>query len=492
MPAPRAPGRGGVTAMHMALIASVAFALTAIVLLVLLYTDQEGLKNELRTLREDKSKLLGAGEERSISLYSAARADGTSLAKLLDQARIQTAKLITATESENDVPSLTQKVSSAKDAASKLIKSIDEEQRGETSQGDGEGRGAYAASFVTTGLLDAFKSLTAILESEHARLVSAEDEKRQLNQRATQLASDMQNQREQFEKTVAEINTQMGDIEKSRTASRTDRDKQIADMQQRVDELNRVYRGDIQKVKVEAEMAKGALAEMKARDKARMEKLGDLQIGPQPLVPARKADGTVVEAKAGEDIVYIDLGRGMHLVPGMNFAVYPAGAAIPTEGRAKARIQVQRIFERTSECKVVELLGNQVVRVGDQIANPIYDRKRPMKFRVLGEFDLNGDGTPDPQAVGTFEAIIKDWNGMVADRVGPDVDFVVLGIAPRRPVTVGDTSPERKERDALAQRLFDDYNAELDKARNLGIPILVQDVFLNFLGYGEHLPRTFP
>jgi hypothetical protein len=475
-----------------ALIVTVALCLTSIVLLVLLYTDQEALKNELATLRQDKAKLIAPGEERSITLYPAAREPRPTLAGLLEQARVETARLITASEAENDVPSLTQKVNQAVETAGKLIQRIDIEQGGESSQGDGEGRGAYAGSFVTTGLLDAFRSLTAILESEHGRLVAAEDEKRQLNARTGQLAEDMSSQREAFDKKIADINAQVSDIEKSRTASREEHNKQVVDMGRRLDELNASYTNDIQRVRRESEMAKGALAEFKDRHNTLLAKLGDMQGGPQPLITARKADGRIVTAKAGEDIVYINIGAGAHVEAGMNFAVYPGSTPIPADGRAKARIQVQRIFDQTSECKIVERLDNQVVREGDQIANPIYDRNRPVKFRILGEFDLNGDGSTDPQAAGIFQAMIKKWGGVVTDELTPDVDFVVLGVAPRRPVTVGDASPERKERDALAQRLYDEYNSALEKARSLSVPLLLQETFLNFLGYGERLPRTFP
>jgi hypothetical protein len=185
-------------------------------------------------------------------------------------------------------------------------------------------------------------------------------------------------------------------------------------------------------------------------------------------------DGSVVQAVSGEQIVYIDLGLRDHIKAGMTFAVYSRIRGIPADGRGKASIRVNNVFETTSECQVNTTTAADPVVEGDVVANPVYDRNRQFNFVVSGDFDLTFDGKIDDPAGEQVRRMIKEWGGAIEPTVDTRTDFVVLGAAP----TVGVTAEEARKR----------FEAVKQEARSLGIPILTRTQFLNFVGFG--VPRN--
>jgi hypothetical protein len=141
------------------------------------------------------------------------------------------------------------------------------------------------------------------------------------------------------------------------------------------------------------------------------------------------------------------------------------------------------IDDQSAECRIVDVARNEVILEGDLIANPIYDSDRAVRFVVLGEFDLDHDGLPDPAGAPIIRSMVTEWGGTLSDELTALTDFVVLGGAPRRPRPVRDAAPEEAERVRAMQQLFDGYHETVRAARTLAIPVLTQEVFLNFLGY---------
>jgi hypothetical protein len=206
-------------------------------------------------------------------------------------------------------------------------------------------------------------------------------------------------------------------------------------------------------------------------------------IGPQELSTARQPDGRILTAVPGDEVVYIDLGRNDRLVLGIAFAVYSADDGIPADGRAKARIEVVSIDEEAAECKIVGVAPNEIILEGDLIANPIYEPNRAVGFLVVGEFDLDHDGVLDADGAAAVESLIIEWGGTLSSEVTALTDFVVLGGAPRRPRPLPEGAPEQAERHRMVLQVYDHYVKTAEAARTLAVPILTQEVFLNFLGY---------
>jgi hypothetical protein len=286
-----------------------------------------------------------------------------------------------------------------------------------------------------------------------------------------------------FGATEDELVGQIHSLEEGLTSYRTDRNAEIDDFEQQIESLRQQFSRDIQDQRNENKRLQQELTETKSRLADLQAKMGELQIQPQALLTARQGDGRVLLAKPGEDVVYINLGRRDHVTLGMQFAVYAGDEGIPADGQSKARIEVARVFDAASECVVREAFGQEFILEGDVINNPIYDRSRSLKFVVTGTFDFDGDGYDDPDGAERIKALIREWGGQVADAVTARVDFVVVGNAPRRPSSLGDTSPEAQERDAAVRRTYEAHNTILETAQALSVPVLPQAKFLHFLGF---------
>ncbi len=66
---------------------------------------------------------------------------------------------------------------------------------------------------------------------------------------------------------------------------------------------------------------------------------------------------------------------------------------------------------------------------------------------------------------------------------------VVLGAAPRRPKPARDVTSEQTARAKASQEVYDRYDETLRLANKMAVPILTQEVFLDFLGYTGRYAR---
>jgi hypothetical protein len=228
------------------------------------------------------------------------------------------------------------------------------------------------------------------------------------------------------------------------------------------------------------------------------DKLAGRRISPiDPML--RQADG-MISSVATEDVVYINLGSGDHLVPGMTFEVYNHREGIPKQDDLMseenmpvgvASIEVERVFASDSQCRVLKMGPGQHINEGDYIANLVYDRNTKYNFVVYGNFDLGQTGQPKAADRQKIAALVTEWGGHIQKEINVDTDFVVMG---REPEVRQFTADELQ--DPLNRRLLDDqkaeydaYAAELDKAKELHIPIMNQNRFLYFCGYYDNAQR---
>jgi len=213
----------------------------------------------------------------------------------------------------------------------------------------------------------------------------------------------------------------------------------------------------------------------------------------------RQPDGMITSV-ASEDVVYINLGSGDHLVPGMTFEVYNRHEGIPKQDDlmsdedmpiGEASIEVERVYASDSQCRVVKMEIGQHINEGDLIANLVYDRNTKYNFVIYGNFDLGQTQQPKSADRQKIAALVTEWGGHVQKDINVDTDFVVMGKEP----TVGTFSPDELQ-DPLNRRLQEDqeteskaYESELDKAKELHIPIMNQNRFLYFCGYYDNAQR---
>lgn len=462
----RAQGTSGFTAVHVWMVGFVFLWLTSTVLLVWLYTEQEDLKNTSDQLRQENQRLVRGGDK-GLTWYTEAQATGSSMARLCEDARMQTA-VIAVGEEVADVEGVHTKV----EVFFNEIKD--------------DGLVEDVALLETAQLLPAMTMLYQEFKDQYTRRREAEDRADGAERELRELATTQQEVQSQFDSATDGLKGQIATIEQERSAHNAERDQEIDDFGSRIDDMRQAHSREVQSKTNEIQKERRQNSELQSRYAELQTKLGELQIKPGEQLSARMEDGRVVRAEPGDGVVYIDLGRRDHLTPGLQFAVYPS-SGIPADGRAKARVEVTRIHEGVAECKILAVLCEDVVIEGDLVANPVYDPARLLRFVVVGNFDLDGNGRDDPRGDDHIKGLISGWGGEVVEVLSSRVDFVVAGFAPPVPKTVGSAKTARdrdvEERERLLQRRAEEYEQVLASAASLSIPILTQDVFLQFLGF---------
>ncbi len=443
-----------------------ALWLTSTVFLIILYTGQEDLISHNKTLTQAKLQLISTSEQRSIPLIQNLSGSGKTAVGILEGARRETALL--ATGDEADDPSTVR---------AKRDKFFDEINREQLLP-----EGTRVANL---SLLEAANLLSAALSGNIGRMEELSDRVAKLDTEVRTLEESLDSERLGFEEKAKKLESRFAESEASRVAYQKARDEAISAIEDDIEKTREEGTRQITSEREKNQALERDLGALRGRLAAQEQKSGGLTRGPDTLAPARLADGSVLTAVAGDDVVYIDLGEKDRLNLGMQFAVYSGENGIPADGRAKAQIEVASIFEDSAECKIVRRRRGQVVFEGDLIANPVYDRDRPQKFLVVGEFDLDRDGQVDAAGAQVIESLVREWGGVVTQELSAVTDFMVLGASPKRPLS-GSTrnlSAEQAERRAAREKAWSLYADRLSTARALSVPILSHDLFLNFLGY---------
>jgi hypothetical protein len=214
----------------------------------------------------------------------------------------------------------------------------------------------------------------------------------------------------------------------------------------------------------------------------------------------RQADGTVIRVPSPK-VCYISLGQGDHLPVGMTFEVYDKGEGIPGRGKdplgennmpvGKASIEVVRIGQNSSECRIVHMQSGATISEGDLIANVVYDRNTTYNFFVYGNFDVDGNGIWTAQEGDIIRSLVTRWGGHVVDKIGVNTDFIVLGKEPEVPAYTKADLEDALNRDKYdkAVAALKAYQDVVNQAATLHIPILNQNRFMYYVGYFDQMKR---
>ena len=454
-------GRAGAVWM----IVFAALWLTSTVFLVIMYTGQAELKDQNEKLLAAKAKLISSSEERSVELFKSASPQRTAVG-LLEAARAQTAEVATGEKSDDAGA-----VASKRD---ELLRTIRE-----------DGVVSKPKRFDGTSYHEALTILYGAFKSENTLRTNAQDRVGQLEAEVDHLAKATNQQKNDFDQRAKELADQLAEAEAQRDQFRQQHTQQLADLGRDFEDRRQQTEVDLTKERQDNK----ALQDQVSKLEERLAAISEVLPGPKDMATARQADGRLLTAITGDDVVYINRGRQHRLTLGLRFAVYPAGAGIPVDGNAKGQIEVVSIGEETAECAIRRVSPGQVLLEGDLIANPIYDPERSVNFLVLGEFDLDRDGLLDRDGGAFIESMVADWGGTIQSELTALTDFVVVGAAPRRPRTPRDDSPDATARFAARSKVYDQYMDTVSLAKSLGVPILNQQTFLNFLGYTGRLAQ---
>jgi hypothetical protein len=202
------------------------------------------------------------------------------------------------------------------------------------------------------------------------------------------------------------------------------------------------------------------------------------------LSMTNQPDGKIVRLDADSGTCYINLGKNNHITPGLTFSVYSARPGIPQDGKGKAKIVVKQVFPDSSECSVVDSAKDDPVVEGDLVGNVAYNASRTYSFVVEGDFDLYGEGKPDPLSNRLVRNMIERMGGKLNEAVTIDTDFVVLGEEPARPAQKPANDAPASEWELYRQKMskYDEWKNVQAAAATLQIPLLNTNRFLALTG----------
>jgi hypothetical protein len=337
-------------------------------------------------------------------------------------------------------------------------------------------------------------------------------------------ARELRNQSQQIESlqaTVAQRDAEIASHEERASAMQEAHERELAAVRQEVDRYEAAvdeYRVKLQEVQGEYYAAKDRLEDEYRDTISRLEKEKDQlsqdaaslrgrvaelleslrKTRPRPDDPAILVDGRIIEAASTAGQVFIDRGRNHRIVVGMTFEVYDDAAALlqidPVTyevPRGKASLEVIKVADNTSTCKITRAVPGRPVVREDVIANAVYDPNYTFKFVVHGKFDLNGDGRPSEAEAQHLRDKIVHWGAEIVstvqtpqgERLPGDVDFLVLGVQPPDPGQLRDNpSPEEIEIWVGKRRAIQKYEDLFKQARDAQVPLLNANRLLILIG----------
>ena len=257
--------------------------------------------------------------------------------------------------------------------------------------------------------------------------------------------------------------------------------QEITRLQDEMDQRRRNEVASLQE-KIDSESVSRATLETRVSE---LQKSVD-QYRVKPENAAQLADGRIIDSAGQDGEVFISIGAKQRVQPGMTFDVYDSVQAIqynPTTGElipGKARIQVLKVDDSTSTARIIpegRRWGGRTRPVvkDDVIANVIFSPEYRYKFLVHGMFDVDADGKATAAEAEYVRGRIKAWGGDVVegDALRGDLDFVVMGVQPSKPL---DLPPDADEGEYTAhfdqKRAYEAYTALFTDAQSARVPVL--------------------
>jgi hypothetical protein len=341
---------------------------------------------------------------------------------------------------------------------------------------------------ANTTLLQVTEKLTAALQSTKTAETATRGQLEELQNRFDDaMKASMEKEqallaeKEKFQQQFEKVRTGYDEL---KTLLEKKTDEQVKDLYGKLDQ-ERAGREETNKqlLKSQAEL-------QTAQDRIQKilkESVWPVQPPPNTEVKAFEPDGKVILVDDQAKTVQINLGSNDHIYRGLTFAVYERGQPIPKDGKGKAEIEVYNVGDSFSGARIIRSDKKNPVVVDDIIANLIWSSTKANTFVIAGDFDLNGDGVPDDDAVAKIRGLVEKWGGKVADSVTMNTDYVILGMPPAVPQkpTMQETEkyPNAMEKYERSLERQTGYKQIQSQAQALSIPILNADRFLYFIGY---------
>ena len=346
----------------------------------------------------------------------------------------------------------------------------------------------------TTGLVEIMGKLKMQLDNTTNTALSTQEQLEELQNRFTDaMAAGFEKERtllaekERFQQEVNKIKQDYNELEDLMRKT-TDEQLQIV-MAQRDEARTGRDREHDELLKTQAELKMS-----EDRLKRIQEKLQAIVPPPDSEVAAYKPDGKIILVDDRAKIAHLNIGSVDRVYPGLTFSVYDKGMPIPKDGKGKAEIEVFDVAKNISTARIITSKIKRPVLQDDIIANLIWDSDKTNVFVVAGEFDIDGDGIIDYNAIDKIKALIEKWGGRVDDTVSIDTDFLVLGRAPQvleRPTFEQlEVDPDAMEKYEVSLQKLNSYKEVRSRAQSLWVPVFNYERFLYFTGYKTQTGRA--
>ena len=322
---------------------------------------------------------------------------------------------------------------------------------------------------------DKLKQLQDQLAAAQAQLKGTSDALAGAQKNVTDQTADIRKQldakQKEFSDLQTQYNTSLEQAKKAWSDQLAEKDRRIGTMVQ-----------ESQTLKTAAQFKDNLIAQLQ-------DKLKRFQPPSPGETMTRMPDGRIIQAQADINVAYIDIGANDHVVVGLPFEVYDSKAGVTPDGRGKATLVVTNVYPTTAECRIMRTTKTQPIMPNDVIINVAFDATRSRTFVVEGDFDLNGDGHPDPMGSQRVRDLILQYGGKLADKVTVDTDFVVLGMEPVAPPASEKPTPQEEQIRAQLAKQADLYKNIEQEAKALQVPVLNTNRFLALIGYNQEVAQ---
>ena len=358
--------------------------------------------------------------------------------------------------------------------------------------------GALQPPPATDNLTSALDAVVGRVKSLDDQVQLLENQKKSLSAKADQDAATATTLLTAKDQEIASVRKDLDAMAQKVGTDRSSKDEQIAKIQEQMQTLNQVAENAQAKAQTQIASLSSQIKSLQQEKIALQGKLGGLRLPVDQVT--RQIDGRIIRT-GSNDTVYIDLGSGDQVSPGMSFEVFDQFEGVPkingtsvsdnANVSGKGSIEITRVQAGSSECRVVRTSPGATVSAGDLIVNVVYDKNTKYQFRVFGEFDLDRNGSSTAGDADVIKRLITQWGGTVVDRLDVNTDFLVIGQTPTVPNFTEEELelPINVEAKQRAEQALSDFDSVVQRAIDLRIPILNQNRFLYFTGYYEQAAR---
>jgi len=466
----------GITGVHVWLIVFVALWLGTTVFLVLMFTGQEQLRQEVAQANNKLKTTVGSADTSPAARALSGQGGGQQpvLKVALDTIGALSSRLTGKAD---------ESLGTVETQWTAVVDEIGSGGKVPSAEQIGRGTGAIPA---LRQMYEWYVAKSDSAAASESALMEANKALEEAQARTKSLEEDFSGKLSELQKKVDTIANEKSEFAKLKTSEIEDLSKNIA-----------AKKDELTKIATDMRDAEDKHQAAVARYEQTMSQQADLLAqyrspgpeGTNELDIARQPVGRVIRALPGDSLIHIDLGKLDGVKLGMPFSVYSFNKPVPTDGHGKATVEVVSVGQHTAECRVTSPApADEPILEDDLVGNILLSRNKNKKprFVVIGEFDSDYDGSTDPGAYDKVVAFINRFGGVVVKDVDATTDYIVRGKKPspsdaavsrageKNPI--GATQARRAELDATF------YDRCIRQGQALGIPRLSQDQFFSFVG----------